>query len=580
MNIKRGLFVLTAIASLIYLSGCVSTKLPGEYNVDPEVLTAKGGTVDFTVTGTIPEKSFNKKAKVEFSPYVKYDNGKTKDLKTMVLRGEKTEGEGTVISTKTGGTFTYKDSFEYNDDMKDAELYVNAKIIKGGKTQEFNDIKLADGVIATYQNIIHNEKTSVAPSGYERETIIPQKATIYFRQNLHNLDWNMSLNKTDEAKKKINELDDFLMKGWEIKNVTIDAWASPEGEINFNDNLAVDRSETAKKYMEKKIDDITAKRAKKKGVKKEELEQDVKYIANGHGEDWDGFMKAVKNSNIPDKNTIINVVNAQSDANKREQEIRNMTVIYKEVEDQILPPLRRAEIVVNCYEPKRTDQEIAKLAVTSPDSLTYVELLHAATLTDDPKAKYNIYRAAFTKQDRDWKAYNNAAAEAIEMNMLDEANNLLDQASKLANNNGMIENNMGVIACRQEDYGKAETHFQNAQKYGEDEAYNLGIVMIQKGEYAKALTYFKNIDCDHNVALAQLLAGKMNNALNNLKCAPQNPKTFYMLAVYGARNGNGDMVYDNLGKAIKMDPSLKKKAAEDREFLKYYNEEAFKSLVH
>jgi len=569
-----------AVATLfVYLTGCVSTEIPGSYKVDPEVLQAKGGEVSFQVSGTVPEKSFNKKAKVEFAPYLKYD-GKTKELDKFVLRGEKTDGEGTVINSKTGGSFTYQQSFEYTDDMQAAELFVTPKLFNGSKSQTFDDIKLADGIIITYQNILHDEKTAVAPSGYEKETVASQKATIYFRQNMHNLNWSMDLNQKKETKEKIKNLEDFLMKGWEIKNIEIDAWASPEGEINFNENLAEDRSQTAKNYMEQKVAASNKKIAKNKGVKPEELNREAKYDVESHGEDWDGFMQAVKNSNLPDKSTIINVVNSQPDANKREQEIRNMTVIYKEVADEILPPLRRAEITVNCLEPKRSDEEIAELAATSPDSLGYDELLHAASLTDDHNAKYKIYKAGFTHPERDWKTYNNAAVEALYLNKEDEAENYLNQAQKLSANNGKIENNLGVIESRKENYDAAEILFNDAAKNGEDVSYNMGIIAIQKGEYDKALSYFKNIDCDHNVALAQLLSGKMNEALKNLKCAPESAKTYYMLAVYGARTNNAEMVFEYLGKSIAKDPSMKAKAKEDREFVKFFDQPGFMNIVN
>jgi tetratricopeptide (TPR) repeat protein len=574
----RGFFALILLSAMIAITGCVSTQLPESYTVEPEVLEAKGGMVDFTVSGTIPEKSFHKKAKVEFSPYIK-SGEQVKELKKFTLRGEKTEGEGTVINSKTGGSFSYTESFEYEEWMQGSELLVDAKIMKGSKVTELNDIKLADGVIITYKNIIHDEELSWAPSGYEPVTIISESATIYFRVNFANLNWNLPLNKTDEAKAKMEKMDEFIMKGWKIKDIDIDAWASPEGEIDFNNNLADDRAIRAHKFMESKLEKINKKRAKEMGVDVSELQQDVLYNAKGHGEDWDGFMESVQKSDLRDKSAILNVINSQSDVAKREQEIRNMTVIYKEIEDDILPPLRRADITVNCFEPKRTNDEIARLATTHPDSLDYKEILHAATLTNDPQVKYNIYKSAFTNPDRDWKAYNNAAAEAIVLGKLDEAENLLTQATKLSPKNGVVENNLGVLACHRDDYETAEKHFLNAQSLGENENYNLGIVMIQKGEYQKALNYFKGVNCKHNVALAQLLAGQMNEAFNNLKCAPESPQTFYMMAVYGARSNKQDVVLEYLGKSIAMDGSMKEKAATDREFIKYYNDPAFQQLL-
>lgn len=564
---------------ILFISGCVSTKLPETYQVKPEVLEAKGGAVAFTVEGTVPEKSFHKKAVVEFTPYLKYGDGKTKELKKFVLKGEKAEGEGTVINSKTGGSFSYSESFPYEDQMRVSELLVNAKITKGKKVTEIKDHKLADGVIETYKNITHDEELTYAPSGYEKVTVASESATIYFQVNKSNLDMNLPLNKKEESKASIANLDGFIQKGWKIKDISINAWASPEGEISLNNNLSNDRAATANDYMIKKIKKFNEEKAKKLKVDVKTLEQEISFNSKGNGEDWDGFLQSVQKSDIKDKNQIMNVVNVQSDNNKREEEIRNMTVIYKEIEDQILPALRRAVITVNCFEPKRTDEEIAMLATSSPDSLKYAELMHAATLTNDPQAKLNIYKSAFTNKDRDWKAYNNAAAEAITLKKYDEAENYLAQASKMDNKNGKIENNYGVLACHKNDYTKAEQHFQKSSALGENVNYNLGVVNIQKGDYAKALTYFKGIDCKHNVALAQLLSGNMNDALKNLKCSPQSPETSYMLAVYGARTGDAKMVYEYLGKAVGMNPGLKGKAATDREFVKLFNEQEFKNIV-
>jgi len=578
-KLTRGLNFLALVSVILLISSCVTTKLPDMYQVDPEVLEAKGGEVEFTVKGTIPEKSFHKKAVVEFTPVLEYD-GKTKELKKFVLRGEKTEGEGTVINSKTGGSFIYNEKFDYEDEMNVSELKVNATITKGSKVTEVNDQKLADGVITTYMNVVHDEKVIYAPSGYERVTIVSEGATMYFQVNRSNLNTNLALNKSEDAKANMEGLHEFMMKGWEIQDVSVDGWASPEGEIDFNDNLANDRAEAIQKYMDKHMTKMNKKRAKEMGVDVSELEQEVKYNVKGNGEDWDGFMMSVKNSSLADKSMILNVINSQPDLTKREEEIRNMTVIYKEIEDDILPPLRRADFTVNCFEPKRTDEEIAKLATSSPDSLNYKEILHAATLTEDHEARLNIYKASFNNSEADWKAYNNAAVEAIALKKHDDAANYLAKAVKLAPKNGKVENNLGVLACHNGDYEVAEQHFMKAMSYGENENYNLGVISIQKGEYTKALNYFKGIDCDHNLALAQMLADNMDGALKNFKCAPESGKTYYMLAVYGARTDNAQMVYDNLGKGIaKCGEKLKEKAKTDREFLKYFDEPNFKSLV-
>jgi len=152
-------------------------------------------------------------------------------------------------------------------------------------------------------------------------------------------------------------------------------------------------------------------------------------------------MKSVQASDIKDKNIILNVVNSQSDVAKREQEIRNMTVVYKEIEDDILPPLRRSEITINSFKPEKSDDEVAQLATTSPESLTLPELLYAATLTNDYNAKLNIYKATTTVYPEDWRGFNNAGYASAELGNMDEAEQYFDQAKSIASNNGMVLKN-------------------------------------------------------------------------------------------------------------------------------------------
>jgi hypothetical protein len=52
-----------------------------------------------------------------------------------------------------------------------------------------------------------------------------------------------------------------------------------------------------------------------------------------------------------------------------------------------------------------------------------------------------------------------------------------------------------------------------------------------------------------------------------------------MMAVAGARSGDTTMMTTNLSKAISLDPTLKTQAAEDREFIKYYENPEFSNIV-
>ncbi|NQT77540.1 MAG: hypothetical protein HQ565_07490, partial [Bacteroidetes bacterium] len=79
--------------------------------------------------------------------------------------------------------------------------------------------------------------------------------------------------------------------------------------------------------------------------------------------------------------------------------------------------------------------------------------------------------------------------------------------------------------------------------------------------------------------LVQLLNKDYNAAQKTFECAPANALTYYLLAITGARQDDTKVLFDNLMKAIDMDPELKNEAKYDREFLKYNELPEFLAIV-
>jgi tetratricopeptide (TPR) repeat protein len=255
---------------------------------------------------------------------------------------------------------------------------------------------------------------------------------------------------------------------------------------------------------------------------------------------------------MKDKAKVLNVINSNIDANKKEQEIRNMILIYPEIEKDLLPALRRSEITATLYEPRFTDAELLQFGVSNPEKLKAEELLYASTLTTDNNVKITILENAAKQFPGNWKCLNNDAVAQIVKGNLVRAGELLSKAQAVAPNNGMIENNIGVVAAKQKDLKKAEAQFKKAASLGENTNYNHG--------------------------LAQLVSGNTAAAETTLKCAPQTPETFYLLAICGARSSNTKALYENLMKACQ-NADLKVQARGDREFYNFANTPEFLNIV-
>jgi Tfp pilus assembly protein PilF len=494
-----------------------------------------------------------------------------------------------LISYQNGGSFTYTGKIPYNPDMNVSELVVapliyenkgtiyptREQVMENADFYTVDERKLADGVIYTSKRIEDNMNNSVMPHGYEKVTIVTQTANIFFQVNLANLNWNLPMNKKQESKDALAGMTTDILKGWELKDITIDGWASPEGEETFNQGLSGRRANTAIKFVKRELNKLVKKHKDELAFNKVD---NITFVENANGPDWNGFMNAVEASGIRDKNAILNVVRSAS-ADQREQEIRNMILIYPEIEEDILPPLRRAIINVNAFEPKHTDAEIAEMAISDPSSLKLNELLYAATLTDDLNTRKAIYASTMDLHPKCLRAVVNASEVELQMGNAAEAKRLLQKAAGMTDKSAEVHNNLAVVAVMERDFTTAEMHLNKAKALGGDVNYNMGIVNIYKGDYSKAVSLMQGEKCDYNLGLAQLLNKDYSAAKNTLGCAPETAESNYLMAVISARTDDASGVYTYLMKAIQKDENYKNTAKWDREFMKYYNEPDFQNVV-
>ena len=531
------------------------------FTVTPQVLEAVGGKVPATINGKFPEKYFNKKAVVEVTPVLKWNGGEAKG-QPATFQGEKVEGNDQSISYKMGGSYTMKTSFDYVPEMAKSELYLEFKATIGKKEVTIPAVKIADGVISTSElvnNTLGNANPALGEDAFQR--IIKEKhdANIMFLIQQANIR-SSELKTAKEFNKEVANVNEAANK--KISNIEVSAYASPDGGVSLNTTLAENRENNTTKMLNKDL-------------KKAKIDApiDAKYTA----QDWEGFQELVSKSNIQDKELILRVIAMYQDPAQRESEIKNISAVYKELANTILPQLRRSRLTLNYEIIGKSDEEIAKLASSNPSELNIEELLYAATLTNDPAKQEAIYTPATKQFPNDYRAYNNLGKLAYQAGNIDKAESYFKKAANI-NASPEVNMNLGLVSLMKGDKAAAEAYFGKAagtKELGE----SMGNLYIAQGQYERAVNSFGDSKTN-SAALAQILAKDYNKAKNTLANVERpDAYTDYLMAVLGARTNNSSMVTSSLKSAVAKDSSLAKKAATDLEFAKYFTNADFMNIV-
>ncbi|MGN0234525.1 MAG: hypothetical protein ACI4B5_08915 [Bacteroidaceae bacterium] len=557
-------FLLMASASVLVLSSCSKLGKLGadNFNVTPTPLEAVGGQVPATINGTFPTKYMKKKAQVTVTPVLKFEGGEAEG-QSSTFQGEKVEGNGTTIQYKVGGTYTMKANFAYVDPMIKSDLYARFDAKIGKKTVKIPEVKIGYGVIATSQLLNRCDITAAtAPDAYQRIISQKQEANIKFLINQATLRAS-ELNSVSvkDLSKILKEINDNTMTR-ALTNIEVSAYASPDGKYDFNEKLAEKRQNVSTDYLKKELKKI-----------KMDADVDTKFTA----EDWEGFKELISKSNLQDKQVILRVLSMYEDPEEREQQISNMSEIYTDIKEGILPELRRARLIVNYEIIGRSDAQILEQFAADPSKLSVEEMLYGANRLVKDDATRQKWNEAIAKQyPSDYRALNNMAQQAISNGDMAAAQNYLNQAAKVNTNASEVNTNLALMALKSGDVAKAETYLAKGSGSNTFKEV-MGNMNVAKGNYTQAASDLAGVNTN-SAALAQILAKDYTSARTTLsKIKNADATTSYLQAVLAARTGDASTLASSLKNAIQQDPTLAARAANDLEFAKY--ESTIKNLV-
>lgn len=561
---KKSLFFASVIAVAI-LTSCGTAVQPEQISVNPSPLVVVGNQVEAQITGTFPVKKFAKNAVLTITPVLKYEGGEALG-QSVVYVGEKAKENGQMVSYKEGGKYTQVATFDYVPQMAKSELYLRFVARSGNKNVEIPDVKIADGVVSTAKLVVATAdevKPQITADKFQRIIQEVQEADIRFliqQSTLRNSELKSQEMKNLQG--AIKDADTAVNKA--INKIEVAGYASPDGNMELNTQLADARQEKAQKYLAKQL---------KKAKVNAEIESNVT------AEDWAGFQKAMEASNIQDKELVLRVLGMYTDPEEREAQIKNLSAVYKTIADEILPALRRSRLILTTDLIGKSDDEIAALAKNDPRALNVDELLYAATLTQEAAEKINIYTKTAELFPADYRAYNNIGMVYFIQGEVANARRSFAKALQLAPNNPDVNYNAGISAMAENDLAQAEQYLGKAAGTQGDLKAAMGTLYTMKGDYSAAKTAYGK-EATNNAAVQQILNEDYAAARQTLaRVAKPNATTAYLAAVVGARTNDRDAVYGNLKVAVQRNAQMKEKAQNDIEFAKYQQDEQFQAIV-
>lgn len=562
-NKVKILFRSTMIAFFAIILVSCSSKLtslsPSLFTATPNPLEVQDSKIPATINGKFPEKWFNKNAEITVTPILKWGTSEQSGT-SVTYQGENIAGNGIVINQKQGTPFTIKSNFDYDPDMTNPGLYLRFTTLVKNKAVALPDVKISEGLITTAElaNALTNTPAN-APDDFQRLIKDTYDANILFL--------------IQQAKLRSSELNSNNLAAWKdlVKsadnnpkqnvNVEVLAYASPDGGYELNSKLAAQREKNTSGYLNKEF-------------KKENINTNV--YANYTAQDWEGFKKLVEASSLQDKDLVLRVLSMYTDPADREREIKNISMIYTDLAETILPQLRRSRLIANIETVGKTDNELIQAFNTNPSTLTANELLYAATLQDTPQER--IYTVMTQRFPGDYRGWNNLGAFYFANGQIDNAQKAFMKAQQVNSKAPEPSMNLGLFAIADGNIAKAEQLIANgSQANTSSEA--LGLLYLKKGDYNKATQAFGDTK-SNNAALAQILTKNYNKAAQTLNAiGNKDGMTYYLEAIVAARTNDATSVAQYLKEAFKADVSLKQNAIHDWEFAKFAGNSAISSLL-
>ena len=580
----KNLFKMSLVlaSAVLVLTGCncfskmAKNKDDVQLTCTPEVLVLNNGKVDADIKITFPAKYYNQKAVVKVTPVIVFEGGEVAAA-TQYFQGSKVDDNYTVIDKNMGSEYTMHATFPYDERMACSVLQLRAEIkCPQGKCKEFTLVNLNNGAIPTEEqaallaaggaeaealkrefgltiaqgvntlqrDIDYATAMQNMPSGYQNVITVVTKADYVYAINSSTL--SRRATQTDELAAFQQNVAEQSGNERVQQNIYVQGYASPDGPEKFNDELSAARSASGQRAAEALLKDLG-----------------IELDAAAYGEDWDGFAELVAASDIEDKEVILSVLGSYKSSADRELQIKNMSNVYGALKEEILPQLRRAQLINSSDISGKTDEEMVALVRAGKfNELDEKELLHIAS-TGKLTAEENVVTLeAAAKEYQSATAYNNLGVAYAVVGEGEKAAAAFQSAVEAGGNASQLNNNLALANLMNGNTEAAKGYVNGAS------VETKALAAAAEGNYAQAQSQLDG----YNAAIAATMNADYTAAKQAI-AQDQTAKADYLRAIIATKQGDFTTATAELKSAISKEASYAERCKKDVNLRGYIGKE-------
>ena len=194
----------------------------------------------------------------------------------------------------------------------------------------------------------------------------------------------------------LNELNGFvdgLMQDTlkKVSRIVITGYASPDGTVAYNKELAAQRAADFKNYVDGKYN----------------LSNRYAVTVTSEADDWKMTHAAIAASTVPERASVLQIVDGSQSPMAKEQALKRLPGVWNYLAREILPPMRRVEVMIG-YDTSRIVEERTLIPRPTPtpaaapqqDDYVVVEEDVSGVIVEMPKKEYREEQRELREEEK------------------------------------------------------------------------------------------------------------------------------------------------------------------------------------